>query len=111
MPAMHYKTIVLEMLQEQYPALHEALRTQRTLLQAVERYATDLKTSHDFWTGEYAQATPNRDPAQTASLALEPAIRDLQDALRCDSPPNPQDAGSFSLDEAIASIRRPSPPA
>src|SRR5262249_54838474 len=30
--AMHYKTIVLEMLQDQYPTLHEQLRASRTLL-------------------------------------------------------------------------------
>jgi len=34
---MRYKTIVLELLQEQYPKLHEKLRQERTLLQAMDQ--------------------------------------------------------------------------
>ena len=45
---MLYKTIVLELIQEQ-PALHERLRTSRTLLPTMNSYASELKTSHEAW--------------------------------------------------------------
>jgi hypothetical protein len=40
------KTIVLELIQEQYPKLHRRLRLSRSLLQEIERYATDLRATH-----------------------------------------------------------------
>ncbi len=52
--AMHYKTIVLELLQEQYPALHEKLRKERTLLAALDDYAAALKCRHDYLDGPAA---------------------------------------------------------
>jgi hypothetical protein len=39
------------------------------------------------------------------------AMDDIQEALRCDSPPSPQAANIFFLDAAIASISRPTPSA
>ena len=50
---MRYKTIVLEFLQAQYPGLHEQLRASRTLLQAVNDYATALRTLHQGWMEEF----------------------------------------------------------
>ena len=61
MPA--YKTIVLEFLKEQHPALHEQLRSSRTLLQAVNDYATALRTTHLTWMDELTQANPGCDPS------------------------------------------------
>jgi hypothetical protein len=39
---MHYKTIVLEFLQEQLPTLHEQLRTSRMLLHTVNAYTISV---------------------------------------------------------------------
>ncbi len=40
---MHYKTIVLNLLQEQYPMLHARLCRERRLPQALQAYALALK--------------------------------------------------------------------
>jgi hypothetical protein len=106
---MHYKTVVLELLQDQYPALHERLRTRRLLLQSLDEYAIELKARHDYWTTEFRQANPDRSAMQIASVAMEMAIEDLQERLSCDSPPSPNEAGACSLEAAIASIRHPLP--
>jgi hypothetical protein len=42
-----YKTIVLDMLQDQYPSRHERLRTEHMLRTALEATATELNTTHD----------------------------------------------------------------
>ena len=109
---MRYKTIIHELLQDRYPALHERLRASRTLLLSLDRYAIALKARHDHWTTEFRQADPDRDPAQIASIALEMAIEDIQETLRCDSPPGAQDAEeTFSLDAAMTHLLRHTPPA
>ena len=107
---MHYKTIILELLQEQYPALHERLRQSRTLLSAVNDHATALKRYHEDQMDRLTQARPDRDPSQIASQALELALLDLRDNLPCESPPDETD-DLFSLDEAMAFIRSHTPTA
>ena len=108
---MQYKTITLELLQHEYPALHERLRASRTLLQALDRYATGLKALHEQWMTEYTQANPHLDAVRISSIALEEAIEDLREGLRSDSPASPPDDASFSLDAAMAYLRRHTPPA
>ena len=46
---MLYKTIVLELIQEQYPQLHRRLRLSRKLLRELDRYAIELRTMHCKW--------------------------------------------------------------
>ena len=58
-----YKTIILELLQEQYPSLHDQLRRERTLLEKLNRYAVELRTAHLAWTDELRRASPEADPA------------------------------------------------
>jgi hypothetical protein len=99
-----YKTIALELIQEEYPALHERLRASRSLLQAVNGYARDLKTSHEAWKDRLAEAKPGSDPSQTASEALELAIEDLRKALHSGSPTDEEEG--LSLDNAMSFIRR-----
>ena len=106
---MHYKTIVLELIQQQYPALHEQLRQSRTLLQAVNDTATALKRYHEDWTDRLTQAKPDSDPSQIASQALELALEDLRENLPSASPPSGEEA--LSLDAAMNYLRRHSPPA
>jgi len=45
---MQYKTIALELLQEQ-PGFYERLRSGKLLLTAMDAYAIDLKASHETW--------------------------------------------------------------
>jgi septal ring factor EnvC (AmiA/AmiB activator) len=108
--AMHYKTIVLELIQQQYPALYEQLRQSRTLLQAVNDTATALKRYHEDWTDRLSQAKPDSDPSQIAIAALELALEDLQESLRSESPPDETEAPVF-LDGAMNYLRRHTPPA
>jgi hypothetical protein len=105
---MHYKTIVLEFLQEQFPTLHEQLRSTRTLLSTVELQAAALKRYHEDWMDRLAQTRPDSDPIQIASQALELAMEDLRDDLSCASK---ADEDGPSLDRAMAYLRRHTPTA
>ncbi len=100
---MQYKTIVLQML-EQQPELYDQLRRQRRMLPTLEYHARELKTLHEAWTEILSQATPAGDPSQTASEALELALKDLEDRLLSGSPQDGLEA--LSLDQAMAFIRR-----
>jgi hypothetical protein len=108
--AMLYKTIILELLQDQYPKLHERLRTSRTLLSTLDDKAAALRRYHQTRMDELAQARPDSDPAQMASQALELAIEDLRADLPSESEPTDADE-IFSLDAAMISIRRHTSPA
>ena len=101
---MHYKTIILEML-EQRPRLREELRQSRKLLPTMEFYASELKDSHDDWKDRLQQAKPDSDPSQIASEAMELALKDLEDRLPSES--NPHESEALSLDQAMAHISRP----
>ncbi len=105
---MQYKTIVLAILQEQ-PALHEQLRLTRTLLATMNRYALELKTSHEAWMDRLGEARPGSDRNQLSSDALEMAIQELQDRLPCESTTDEDEP--LSLDAAMNHIRRHTPPA
>ena len=94
---MQYKTMILELL-KQRPKVHERLRSQRLLLWAINRYATQLKSLHDTWKEELALERPDSDPMQLSSEAMELALHDLIDSLPIDSPttegdtePSPQE--------------------
>lgn len=108
---MMYKTIVLELLQEQYPALHSRLLRKRMLLKALNQYAIELRTSHLAWMEELRRASPACEPSQIGSEALELALQHLQGSLPSESPPTGAAAETFSLDAAMATLRRPMPPA
>ena len=108
---MHYKTIVLGLLQEQYPALHEQLRKSRTLLQAMDDYAVSLKRHHESWMDRLALSKPDSDPAQIASQALELALEDLRDDLPCASAPTDTGDDPLSLEAAMVLLRSHTPPA
>jgi hypothetical protein len=100
---MHYKTIILEMLQQR-PQMHEELRQSRKLLPTLEFYASELKDSHEDWKDRLLQAKPESDPSQIASEAIELALKDLEDRLPSESR---QDASeTLSLDQAMAHISR-----
>jgi hypothetical protein len=104
---MHYKTIVLELLQ-QHREIHNQLRGKRTLLPTLERHARHLKACHEAWKDRLRQARPGSDPSQTASEALEIALKDLEAFLHSGSPPDGSEP--LSLEGAMAFIRGRTPP-
>jgi hypothetical protein len=104
---MQYKTIVLEMLQQR-PELHDQLGRQRMLLPTLELYANELKTRHETWKERLSRTKPGSDPSQIASEAGEIALKELEDCLPSAS--RPHDNEPFSLEEAMAFIRRHTPP-
>ena len=104
---MQYKTIVLELLQQR-PVIEEQLRRNRTLLPTMERYAEKLKTSHEQWMAQLSLAKPGSDKSQIASESLEIALKELEDYLSPVFPPDETDP--LSLEEAMAFIRRHTPP-
>ena len=100
---MQYKTIVLELLQQQ-PQRYDQLRKERKLLPTVELYARELKTSHEAWKQTLRQERPGSDQSQIAFEALEMALKDLEDHLRPAS--HRSDSETLSLDGAMAYLRR-----
>jgi len=102
---MQYKTIILELLQQQ-PRMYEQFRKDRSLLETLERCAQVLKTNHEAWKEVLRQAKPASDPNQIASEALELALAQLEDLPGASPPKGPE---PLSLDEAMAFIRRQTP--
>jgi hypothetical protein len=103
---MHYQSQILEMLQQR-PEMYNQFRSTRSLLPAVESYASKLKASHETWKEELAQSRPGSDPTQIASEALELALKEMEDHLPSASPPNEDDL--LSLDGAMDYLRRHMP--
>jgi hypothetical protein len=103
---MQYKTITMELLQEQ-PELYGQLLSGKRLLPAIDAYAVLLRTSHELWKERIGRANPNSDPRQIAAEALELAIQELRDRLPSASPA--EESEPLSLDAAMAFLRRHSP--
>ncbi len=98
---MQYKTIVLELLKER-KELHEQLRLTRRLLPTMETCAHELKARHEHWKETLATATPESDPGQISSEAMEMALTELEAHLPS---VHPQDDGeALSLDQAMAFV-------
>jgi hypothetical protein len=96
--AMQYKTIVLALLQQR-TEMHEQLRRERMLLIILETYAYELKLNHEAWK-LILSAIPGYHESQIPSLAMEIAIKALEDRL----PPVSPGHETLSLDEAMAFI-------
>jgi hypothetical protein len=106
---MHYQTMMLELIQE-HPPLYRKLRSSHTLLPTLERYARILKSRHQYWMDQLYETGPAQHRHQISSAALTLAVDDLQETLSADSPPA-EDGWAAALDEAMAYIRRHTPPA
>jgi hypothetical protein len=100
---MHYKAIVLELLQDQ-PTLHEELRARRILLQTLERSAARLRSRHAFWIKELARRRRATNPSQHSSSALEIAVQEFRDVLALEM--TSDDPEPLSLDEAMGFLNR-----
>jgi hypothetical protein len=99
---MNYKSITLELLLQR-PELQRRLKQDRTMLQAINLYANQLKANHQAIKQTLAQARPGSDPTQIASEALEITVKELEEALPFES--DRQDEDLFSLDRAMAWLR------
>ena len=100
---MQYKTIVLELL-EQRPEIRQQFERDRVMLTMLDRYAEELKASHEAWKEHLHLQRPGSDPSQIASEALELALEELQSRLPSESPRDEPEP--LSLDAAMAFLRR-----
>jgi hypothetical protein len=91
---MQYKTIVLQIL-EQQTEIYDQLRRERKVLPAMNHYARELRSLHLAWQETLNQARPESEPSQIASEALELALKDLEDRLQSVSPQKNQEALSL----------------
>ena len=103
---MHYKTILMELVNDQ-PELAVRLRAQKRMLATIETYATALKTRHEAWRDELAHRNPGSHPSQITSEALELAIEEIRQRLHSASKTDGGEA--LSLDAAMKFIRQSSP--
>jgi hypothetical protein len=103
---MQYKTMILELLRDR-PQMHEQLRKERKLLSTMERYAKELKASHQAWKEMLTQMRPGSSPIQLASEALEIALKELEDRLPSESPWD--ESPTQFLDAAMLFVRPRTP--
>jgi hypothetical protein len=73
----------------------------------MERYARELKTSHEAWKEMLLQMRPGSDPNQIASEALEIALKEMEDRLP--SAPSQNESEALVLDAAMLFLRSHSP--
>ena len=104
-----YKTIILELIKDQYPALHQQLRISRTLPESLNRYAIHFKEHHGFWTQELSRKRLGSNTSQVASAALELALDDMKEVLQAESPPDVAEE-VLSLDAMMAYLKHPTRP-
>jgi hypothetical protein len=105
---MHYKTIIMEMINDQ-PELALQLRRKKQMLATIETYAMELKNRHQAWQEELSQMRPGSHSSQIASEALELAIEEIRERLASASATDEADAPS--LEAAMGYLRRHTPPA
>ena len=103
---MHYKTIVMELLQNR-PELHEKLRLSRTLLTTLNLYSSHLKANHEAWMDRLSRVKPGSERSQLASEALEIAVQEMEDSLGTSDLLLETEA--LSLDGAMAFTLGPKP--
>jgi hypothetical protein len=105
---MQYKSLTLQLL-EHHPPIHDRLKSTGKLLAELDRYSTDLKTSHSAWTDLLSQQKPGSDPSQITSEALEIALRELEQRLSAE--PSEDGREPLNLDAAMAFLRDHTSPA
>jgi hypothetical protein len=105
---MQYKTIILQYLRQR-PRIHNELKSRRVLLPTLDKYAIELKCSHEAWKARLSEENSGSDPSQLASQALEIALKEWMNSLPQDESPNENEP--LSLHAAIAYLRRHTPTA
>lgn len=99
---MHYKTIILGLL-EQQPEWFDQVTRDRSLLTTLGTLARQLQTRHEFWQDACSRTYPDLDPIQRSSMALELALQELE--AQWGPEPPPPEAEFLSLDAAMAYLR------
>jgi FtsZ-binding cell division protein ZapB len=100
---MLYKSIIHDLIQQR-PDYRDQLRKARKLLPTLEKYARELKTSHEAWQKLLLQMRPGSDRGQIASEAMELALKEMEDRLPYESSPN-ESEGQI-LDAAMLFLSR-----
>jgi hypothetical protein len=77
-----YKTIVLEFLKEQHPALYQQLDIKRQLRRMANAYAAYLKSKHIAWRDSLLPGGHWGTPSQVSRQALEIALEDMHESFR-----------------------------
>ena len=103
---MPYKTIILSLL-EQHPVIYQALKSNGTLLTALDSYAQTLQERHDYWAAQLSGKQPQGSAQTLRSQAMELAIRDVRESL----PTEAEETEPVDLDAAMSYLRRHTPPA
>ena len=103
---MHYKTIVLELLQNRQE-LHEKLRLSRSLLTTLNLYSSHLKANHEAWMDRLSRAKPGSERSQLASEALEIAVQEMEDSMGTSD--SLLETEALTLDGAMAFTLGPKP--
>ncbi|MFN8707414.1 MAG: hypothetical protein ACK526_13510 [Planctomyces sp.] len=75
---MHYKTIVMELINDQ-PELLSTLRESRTLLPSIERWAVLLRSQHLALIDEYLRQTSGVTANEVSSQAMEVAVEQIRE--------------------------------
>jgi len=104
---MQYKTIVLELIRQR-PGLHDRLASSGRLTSTMEQLAMELRDAHRELIEQLREARPESAEVQLTSEAMEIAVSQFEQALPDESPEN--DEAVFSLDAAMAYVRRHTPP-
>ena len=104
---MRYKTIVLELIRLR-PNLHDRLASSGRLTSTMEELTVQLRDNHLELTEQLREARPGSAEVQLRTEAMEIAVSDLEQILPDESPEN--DEAVFSLDEAMAYVRKHTPP-
>lgn len=104
---MRYQSIMLDLL-ECHPNIQATLLDQRLTPAILTEMANHLQASHQFWIQELTRKRPG-SAEQIASEALELALDDLKQQFQARRTPSLD--STFSLDDAMAYLRRHTPPA
>lgn len=103
---MQYKTIILELIQQNEP-LHDRLRSQRNLLATVDRLAAQLKADHETYLNEMTMQEPAASRPAVSQQAFEMAIKEAEEQLMAMTPAEVAVPGAVST--SLGSGRKTSP--
>jgi hypothetical protein len=104
---MHYASIVVELLQDQYPSLLDCLHRGRTVSEATNQYASYLECHHESWIDRLSAKHADCDPNQIAKDALALAIEDLGEDISSSALTlNSSEGEALGLYAAMGYVRR-----
>jgi hypothetical protein len=103
---MQYKTIILELIQQNEP-LHDRLRSNRSLLATVDRLAAQLKAAHEIYLNQMTMQEPMASRPAVSQQALEMAIKEAEEQLMAMTPAEVTVPGAASTSVAAGSKTSP----